>query len=94
MAPSANDLFLNLWVKEVHSGEFDAPGSAAWSPKVQFPYWARVWRDCLELSRHLQQFEEHDEAVGTEFKQLIATPEAAEEPDTSESILTDAIEQT
>lgn len=78
-APSANDLFMNVWVSQINSEEFAQPGDKDWDAKRMRQYWAKVWLDCKELSMSLQHIETTAEKLSELTKPEQTEPSIAEE---------------
>jgi len=70
MTPSANDLFMNVWVSRISSETSYCPGDKEWDRKMMNDYWSNIWIECKELSQHLQRLDSMSEiakaAVGNE----------------------------
>lgn len=62
-APTAHDLFMNVWVSKINSEDMAQPGDPEWEGKKMGRYWAKVWLDCKELSVNLTLMESFSEKV-------------------------------
>lgn len=67
MPPHPNDLFMNLWAREINDEDTGLrPGTELWEANKLNArnHWVKVWIECKELSRAIQDFESLTEQCG------------------------------
>lgn len=73
MAPHPNDLFLNLWSREIHDEDSGLrPGTEMWESNQLNAqrHWTKVWIQCKELCRYIEEFD----ALNEKCREIVQEP--------------------